>query len=39
MEKKVYVIRHCEAEGQLKGAQLTEKGRKQAKELAEFLAT
>ncbi|WP_423800517.1 histidine phosphatase family protein [Neobacillus sp. SAB-20_R2A] len=38
MEKKVYVIRHCEAEGQPKGAQLTEKGRQQAKELAGFLA-
>lgn len=38
MKKKVYVIRHCEAEGQPKGARLTEKGRQQAKELAEFLA-
>lgn len=38
MEKKIYVVRHCEAEGQPREARLTESGRKQAQELSEFLA-
>ena len=38
MEKKIYVIRHCEAEGQSSDAQLTERGGNQAEDLAEFLA-
>ncbi|RKL65154.1 histidine phosphatase family protein [Salipaludibacillus neizhouensis] len=33
---KIYVIRHCEAEGQSPESQLTEKGFKQAGELADF---
>lgn len=33
--KKIYVMRHCEAEGQLAEAQLTVKGRKQALNLAD----
>ncbi|NHC40250.1 histidine phosphatase family protein [Bacillus sp. MM2020_1] len=36
MEKKIYVIRHCEAEGQPKEAQLTENGFQQAVDLAEL---
>jgi 2,3-bisphosphoglycerate-dependent phosphoglycerate mutase len=36
MEKKLYIIRHCEAEGQPLEAVLTEKGRGQAEALAEF---
>ncbi|SES78808.1 2,3-bisphosphoglycerate-dependent phosphoglycerate mutase [Oceanobacillus limi] len=36
--KKIYVIRHCKAEGQLPNAQLTEEGREQAKKLAEFFS-
>lgn len=36
MEKKIYVIRHCEAEGQSKEAQLTENGIQQAANLAGF---
>ncbi|WP_223700618.1 histidine phosphatase family protein [Sutcliffiella deserti] len=38
MVKKIYVIRHCEAEGQSSDAQLTEKGFIQANELADFLS-
>lgn len=38
MEKKIYVIRHCEAEGQSSEAQLTERGVRQAADLAEFFA-
>ncbi|WP_338066675.1 histidine phosphatase family protein [Peribacillus acanthi] len=36
MMKKIYVIRHCEAEGQPSEAKLTNKGDIQALELAEF---
>ena len=36
MEKKIYVIRHCEAEGQPSEASLTNRGHKQAIELAKF---
>jgi len=35
--KKIYLVRHCEATGQLADAQLTEVGFKQAEQLAEFL--
>ena len=38
MEKKIYVIRHCEAAGQSSEAQLTAKGMAQAAELAKFFA-
>ncbi|WP_306454176.1 histidine phosphatase family protein [Neobacillus jeddahensis] len=34
--RKIYLIRHCEAEGQPPEAQLTDRGRKQALDLAEF---
>ncbi|WP_326584011.1 histidine phosphatase family protein [Bacillus ndiopicus] len=36
--KKVYIIRHCEAEGQHMDAPLTEKGYNQAGELCNFFA-
>ncbi|PAD89177.1 histidine phosphatase family protein [Niallia circulans] len=36
--KKVYIIRHCEAEGQLSEAHLTDKGFKQAIEISNFFA-
>ena len=36
--KKVYVIRHCEAEGQASDAPLTATGQKQAQELAKFFS-
>lgn len=36
--KKIYVVRHCEAEGQQIDAPLTEKGHKQALELSDFFA-
>jgi 2,3-bisphosphoglycerate-dependent phosphoglycerate mutase len=36
MNKKIYLVRHCEAEGQPPEAALTEVGRKQANELAQF---
>ncbi|WML24012.1 histidine phosphatase family protein [Neobacillus sp. OS1-33] len=36
LEKKIYVIRHCEAEGQPKEAPLTENGIQQAVDLAGF---
>lgn|SRR5699024_5371395 len=38
MEKKIYVIRHCEAEGQPRDAALTDRGLKQAGALAEFFS-
>jgi 2,3-bisphosphoglycerate-dependent phosphoglycerate mutase len=38
LEKKIYVNRHYEAEGQSRDAQLTERGVRQAEDLAEFLA-
>lgn len=37
MGKIIYLIRHCEATGQAPDAELTEMGKKQAQELAEFL--
>lgn len=37
MKKKLFIIRHCQAEGQEADAPLTEKGYKQAIELASFL--
>jgi 2,3-bisphosphoglycerate-dependent phosphoglycerate mutase len=36
MEKQIYIIRHCEAEGQPPSAQLTGKGFEQAHHLARF---
>ncbi|MBE1553189.1 histidine phosphatase family protein [Sporosarcina limicola] len=38
MEKIVYVVRHCEAEGQAPDADLTSKGVSQAKQLGRFFA-
>ncbi|WP_391118401.1 histidine phosphatase family protein [Psychrobacillus sp. L3] len=38
MKKKIYLIRHCQAEGQEAEAPLTEKGYIQAIQLAEFLS-
>lgn len=38
MEKSIYLIRHCEAEGQSPDAPLTEKGFAQANELSDFLS-
>lgn len=38
MNKKVFIIRHCQAEGQEAQAALTKLGRKQAVELSEFLS-
>ena len=37
--KVVYLVRHCEATGQGSDCVLTEKGQRQAKELAEFFRT
>jgi 2,3-bisphosphoglycerate-dependent phosphoglycerate mutase len=37
MEKRVFVVRHCEAEGQPSEAPLTEVGFRQAADLAQFL--
>ncbi|GGP11910.1 MULTISPECIES: histidine phosphatase family protein [Oceanobacillus] len=37
MNKTIYIIRHCEAEGQAPDAPLTEKGKEQAEKLAAFL--
>ncbi|WP_026679469.1 histidine phosphatase family protein [Fictibacillus gelatini] len=37
--KKIYVVRHCEAEGQPSTSQLTEKGVQQAELLADFFST
>lgn len=39
MNKKIYVIRHCEAEGQPSNSPLTERGFKQAEELSDFLSS
>lgn len=39
MNKTIYLIRHCEATGQAPDAELTETGKKQAQDLAEFLQT
>lgn len=36
MEKNIYIVRHCQAEGQSPEAALTDKGLLQAKELADF---
>nr|WP_040203630.1 histidine phosphatase family protein [Neobacillus jeddahensis] len=36
--KKIYLIRHCEADGQLPEAQLTDTGIKQALDLSEFFS-
>ncbi|ANU14249.1 histidine phosphatase family protein [Planococcus halocryophilus] len=36
MDKTIYLIRHCQATGQAPEAELTEIGKKQAKDLAEF---
>lgn len=38
MNKKIYIIRHCEAKGQSSDSPLTEKGFIQASELADFLS-
>jgi len=38
MKKKIYIIRHCKAEGQFPDAALTEVGQKQAEKLADFLS-
>lgn len=38
MKKQIYLIRHCEAEGQEANASLTEKGYIQAIQLAEFFS-
>jgi 2,3-bisphosphoglycerate-dependent phosphoglycerate mutase len=38
MEKRIYLVRHCEAEGQKFEASLTEKGIYQAGKLAEFFS-
>lgn len=35
--KKIYIVRHCQAEGQAADAPLTEQGLQQSLELAEFL--
>ncbi|UED80114.1 histidine phosphatase family protein [Lysinibacillus sp. CD3-6] len=37
--KRIYVIRHCEAQGQSSYAPLTERGQEQAKRLADFFYT
>lgn len=37
MIKKIYLVRHCQAEGQESGANLTAQGREQAEQLATFL--
>lgn len=38
MSKNIYIVRHCEAKGQPAESQLTEKGFKQAEELARFFS-
>ncbi|MGG3561916.1 histidine phosphatase family protein [Neobacillus rhizosphaerae] len=38
MVRRIYVVRHCEAEGQPREARLTDKGVQQAAELAEFFS-
>lgn len=37
MNKTIYLIRHCQATGQAPDAELTETGKKQARDLARFL--
>lgn len=39
MNKNIYIIRHCEAEGQSSDSPLTEKGYIQANEISEFLSS
>ncbi|MDN4494452.1 histidine phosphatase family protein [Ureibacillus aquaedulcis] len=39
MNKRIYIVRHCEAQGQAHDASLTEKGFTQAKYLSNFLLT
>ena len=36
MKKKIYIVRHCEAQGQPSESQLTDKGYKQAIYLSNF---
>ncbi|MCK1984259.1 MULTISPECIES: histidine phosphatase family protein [Peribacillus] len=38
MLKKIYIVRHCEAQGQPSESQLTEKGSKQAEYLVDFFS-
>ena len=38
MARRIFVVRHCEAEGQPREARLTDKGVQQAAELAEFFS-
>lgn len=38
MKKKIYIVRHCEAQGQPTESQLTDKGYKQAIYLSEFFS-
>ncbi|MFJ8261183.1 histidine phosphatase family protein [Rummeliibacillus sp. NPDC094406] len=38
MEKRIYIVRHCEAQGQPPESQLTEKGFTQAKYLSRFFS-
>jgi 2,3-bisphosphoglycerate-dependent phosphoglycerate mutase len=38
MSKNIYIIRHCEAKGQPPESSLTEKGQKQAQELARYFS-
>jgi len=38
MEKNIYIIRHCKAEGQYPEATLTAEGHEQSKRLADFLS-
>ncbi|KOS60498.1 histidine phosphatase family protein [Lysinibacillus agricola] len=38
MKKRIYIVRHCEAQGQPPESQLTEKGLIQAKYLSEFFS-
>lgn len=38
MQKKIYIVRHCEAQGQPPESPLTENGFAQAKQLAEFFS-
>lgn len=39
MGKRIYLVRHCQAEGQEFDAPLTETGKKQAEKLAKFFST
>lgn len=36
MVRTIYIVRHCQAEGQAREAKLTESGRRQAERLAHF---